>query len=180
MMLIAFHTSHFLHTQEQKKTYSNFIQTFYFPNAPIWIKLLCNDFITCQLNKAYPNQKQIAEKQDFKGQSLYSNHRISSDTKGPISPSSEENSYIMVKIHALTHYVALNPVPRCNAYHAYAILYDHWIAKFGLPEILVTDNGTEIINNDIITLCHLYNIKHKPRTSHAPWTNGSVKNMNRK
>ena len=182
MILIAFNISH---TQNIKghsgseKTYSNFIQNFYFPNAPIWIKILCNDCIVCQLNKPYPNQKQIAQKQDFKGQSLYFNHRISFDTKGPISPSSEGNSYIMVIVDAFTHYVALNPVPHCNAYYAYTTLYEHWIAKFGLPEILVTDNGTEFINNEIITLCHLYNIKHKPRTSHAPWTNGLVEGMNR-
>ena len=31
-------------------------------------------------------------------------------------------------------YVPLNPVPRCNAYDAYTILYEHWIAKLGLPE----------------------------------------------
>ena len=85
----------------------------------------------------------------------------------------------MVIVDALTHYVALNPVPHCNAYYAYTTLYEHWIAKFGLPEILVTDNGTEFINNEIITLSHLYNIKHKPRTSHAPWTNGLVEGMNR-
>ena len=85
----------------------------------------------------------------------------------------------MVKVEAFTHYVALNPVIRCNAYYAYTTLYEHWIAKFVLPEILVTDNGTEIINNDIFTICHLYNIKHKPRTSHAPWTNGLVESMNR-
>ena len=108
----------------------------------IWVKV-CNDCIICQLNKPYPNQKQTAQKQDFKGQSLYFNHRISFDTKGPISPSSEENSYIMVIVDAFTHYVALNPVPQCNAYYAYTTLYEHWIAKFGLPEILVTDNGTE-------------------------------------
>ena len=85
----------------------------------------------------------------------------------------------MVIVDAFTHYVALNPVPHCNAYYAYTTLYEHWIAKFGLPEILVTDNGTEFINNEIITLCHLYNIKQKPRTSHAPWTNGLVEGMNR-
>ena len=78
-----------------------------------------------------------------------------------------------------THYIALNPVPLCNAYYACTTLYEHWIAKFGLPEILVTDNGTEFINNEIITLCHLYNIKNKPRTSHVPWTNGLVEGMNR-
>ena len=85
----------------------------------------------------------------------------------------------MVIVDAFTHYVALNPVPHGNAYYAYTTLYEHWIAKFGLPEILVTDNGTEFINNEIITLCHLYTIKHKPRTSHAPWTNGLVEGMNR-
>ena len=37
----------------------------------------------------------------------------------------------------------------------------------------------EFINNEIIILCHLYNIKHKPRTSHATWTNGLVEGMNR-
>ena len=51
--------------------------------------------------------------------------------------------------------------------------------KIGLPEILVTDNGLEFIKNEIITLCHLYKIKHKPQFSHAPWTNGLVKGMNR-
>ena len=95
MMLIAFHTSLSLHTKGHSgsvRTYSNLIQTFYFPNAPILNKVLCNDCITCQLSKPYPNQKQIAEKQDFKEQSLYFNHRISFDTKGPIPPSSKGNS----------------------------------------------------------------------------------------
>ena len=178
MMVIAFDISHTQHTKGHsgsEKTYSNFTQNFHFPNAPIWIKVFCNDCIICQLNKPYLNQKQIATKQDFKGQSLYFNHRISFDTKGPISPSSEGNSYIMVIVDAFT----LNPVPHCKAYYAYTTLYEHWIAKFGLPEKLVTDNGTEFINNEIITLCHLYIIKHKPRTSHAPWTNGLVESMNR-
>ena len=74
----------------------------------------------------------------------------------------------MVNVDAFTHYVALNPVPHCNAYYAYKTLYENWIVKLGLPEILVTENGTEFRNNEIITLCHLDNIKHDPRTSHAP------------
>ena len=145
MILIAFNISHTQNTKghsgSEKKTYSNFTQNFYFPNAPNWIKVLCNDCIICQLNKPYPNQKQLAQKQDFEGQSLYFNPRISFDTKGPISSSSEGNSYIMVIVDAFTHYVALNPVPHCNAYYAYTTLYEHWIAIFGLLEILVTDNG---------------------------------------
>ena len=85
----------------------------------------------------------------------------------------------MVIVDAFTHYVALNPVHHCNDYLAYTTLHEHWIAKLGLPEILVTDNGTEFINNEIIALCHLYKIKHKPCKSQAPWTNGLVEGMNR-
>ena len=57
--------------------------------------------------------------------------------------------------------VALSPVPHCNAYYAYTTLYEHWIwiAKFGLPEILVTDNGTEFINNDpILNINHVHGL----------------------
>ena len=79
--------------QDQKrKTFSNFTQNFFFlPNAPIWIKISCNDCIKCQLNKHFPHLKQKAEKQAFKGQSLYFYHRISFDTKGPKSPSSKKD-----------------------------------------------------------------------------------------
>ena len=84
-----------------EKNNSGFIRNFYFPKAPIWNKELCNDCITCQLNKPYPYQKQLAEKQDLKGQTLYFNHRTSFDTKEPISPSTEGNSNIMVIVDAL-------------------------------------------------------------------------------
>ena len=116
------------------------------------------------IKKTLSKSKINSNKQVFKGQSLHLNHKVSFDTKGPISLSSEGNSYIMVIVDAFTYYVALNPVPHCIAYYACTTLY----------EILVTDNGSEFIYNEIITLCHLYNIKHKPRTSHAPWTNGFV------
>ena len=74
----------------------------------------------------------------------------------------------MVIVDAFTDYVALNLVPFCNVYFAYTRLYEHWIANFGLPKIFVRDNGTEFIKNEAITLCHLYNIEHKLRTSHTP------------
>ena len=83
----------------------------------------------------------------------------------------------MVIFDAFILYVAINPVPHCNTSNAYTTFYEHCTAKFGLPEILVTDNGIEFKNIEIITLCHLYNIKYKPRIYHAPWTNALVEGM---
>ena len=51
-------------------------------------KVLSNDCITRLINKVFPHQKQQAEKQNFKRQSLYFNHKISIDIKGMISSSS--------------------------------------------------------------------------------------------
>ena len=53
--------------QFQKKTYSNFTKSFCFPNARTWMKVLCKDCTTVELNNPFPRQKQLAEKQHFKG-----------------------------------------------------------------------------------------------------------------
>ena len=69
MILIAFNISHTQNTKGHsgsENIYSNFTQNFYFPNAPNWIKVLCNDCKICQLIKPYPNQKQIAQKKILK------------------------------------------------------------------------------------------------------------------
>ena len=67
----------------------------YFPNAPMWVEVLCNDCITCQPNKLFSYKKK-AVTQDFKGKSLYFNHKNSFETKGPITLSSVGNSSIIV------------------------------------------------------------------------------------
>ena len=72
IILLAFHISHSINTKRHKgskKVFSNINQNFYFPIAPFWIKCLCNGCLKCHLNKPYLHQKQLAEKQGFKGQS---------------------------------------------------------------------------------------------------------------
>ena len=90
------------------------------------------------------------------------------DTKGPISTSSDGNSYVYVIVDAFTHYVVLHPSPKNDATHALTVLFDLWIVKFGIPDILVTDNGNEYINGDFTHFCSAYNVQFKPRTPYAP------------
>ena len=120
LFLFVFDSSHSLHTKEHAGSEK---QKFVFLNAPTWIKLLCNDCRISQINKLFPHRKQLAEKQNFKEQNLHFNPRTSIDTNGPISPSSEANSYSMVLVDAFKHYVALNAVSYCNAICASTTLY---------------------------------------------------------
>ena len=61
------------------------------------------------------------------------------DTKGPISPSSNNNAYIFVIIDAFSHFVVTNPAPHIISKYAIQTLLDHWITIFGPPQYLVTD-----------------------------------------
>ena len=95
------------------------------------------------IKQNFSTRKSNSRKTRLKMTKFVYNHRISFDAKGPTSPSSEGNSNIMVIIYAFTHFEALNPVPPCNAYYANITLCEHWLAKLVLPDILVSDNGTE-------------------------------------
>ena len=101
------------------------------------------------------------------------------NTKGPISPSPDENSYVYVFVGPFTHYVVLHPSPKYDATNALTVLFEHWIVKFGTPDILVTDNGNEYINGEFAHFCRTYHVQFKPRTAYAPWSNGLVQNSNR-
>ena len=99
--------------------------------------------------------------------SPYFNHRISVDTKSPISSSSDGNSYVFVIVDAFTHYVALHPSPKNDASNALIILFYHWIVEFGFPDLLVTDNGNEYINGEFTYFCRTYNVQFKSLTPYA-------------
>ena len=101
------------------------------------------------------------------------------DTKGPISPSSDGNSYVYFIVDSFTQYVVLHPSPKSDATNALKVLFDHWIVKFATLDISVTDNGNEYINGEITHFCRTYNVQFKARTPYTPWLNGLNENGNR-
>ena len=102
----------------------------------------------------------MAPQHPFVEVSAYLNHRVSMDTKGPISRSSDDNSYVYVIVDEFPHYVVLQPSPKNGATNALTVLFDHWIVKFGIPDILVTHNGNEYINGEFVQ--NAYNVQFKP------------------
>ena len=127
---------------------------YYFPNLTTWIKKLIADSIQCQTNKVFANTKTKSKQEQLATTKTYFNEMILIYTKGPINPTSEGNNYIFVIVDAFSHYVTIMRTPKNNAYYAYAALLEHWFMKFGLPEEIRSDNGSEYINTE---LTHLRN-----------------------
>ena len=101
------------------------------------------------------------------------------DTKRPINPPSNQNSYIHVIVDDFSHFVVTVPIKQNNAQNAVNSLLHHWITKFGPPVYLVTDRGSEYTNSELANLCTTMGVRHLPRTLYAPWTNGLVENQNK-
>ena len=116
----------------------------------------------------------MAPQQPFLEVSPYFNHSLSMDTISRISTSSNGNSYVYVIVDAFTHFLVLQPSNKNDANKALNDLFDRWIAKFGIPDILVTDNGNEYINGEFTHFCRTYNVHFKARTPYAPWSNELV------
>ena len=101
------------------------------------------------------------------------------DTKGPINLPSEGNQYNFVIVDAFSHFVTIWCAPRNNAHYAYNALFEHWFMNLGLLEELRSNNGSEYINTELTHLCKYFEIKFKPITTYAPWTNRLVEGTNR-
>ena len=108
--------------------------------------------------------------QSFSQHAPSCNYRMSMDSKGPITPSSQNKSCIHVIVDAFSHFVVTVPIKSNNAKTAVKTLLHDWIVKFGPPINLVTDRGSEYINTDMAHLCSLLGIRHSPRTPYSPKT----------
>ena len=143
------------------------------------MSIFIHNCIACQQNEHINQKNHTATKQTFSENASYFNYRISMDTKGPINPPSNQNSYIHKIVDAFNHIVVTLPIEQNNAQNAVNSLLHHWITKFGPPVYLVTDRGSEYINSELANLCTTMGIRHSPRTLYAPWTNGLVENHNK-
>ena len=115
----------------------------------------------------------------FYEKAAHFSYRISMDTKRPIAPSSHGNSYVLVIVDALSHFVVTNPALHISPKDAIQALLFHWITNFVPPQYLVTDRGTEYINQDMTQICSLFvilTILHLLRTHPLDkWFNRSPK-----
>ena len=106
--------------------------------------------------------------------STFSNHSFSMDTKNPFNPASEEYHHIYILAAHFNHYIVPVPIPGKIAQDAVNAVIHHRISKLGLRQYLITDKGTENLNSKMKNCCTMLRIRHSPKSSHAPWTNGLV------
>ena len=138
-----------------KITFNTFLQYYYIPYLEKWLYTFSHDCLECQGKKHFIMKTQTAPTQSFAEHAPSFNYRISMDTKGTTNPPSAHKFYIHVIVDAFSHFIVTVPIKSKNAKTAVKTILHHWNTKYGPPIYLVTDRGSEYINNDMAHLCTL-------------------------
>ena len=140
-------------------------------NIPVWrgmrkhVSTFIKQCAICQKMSAQNIGSQI---NPFTLACLEPMQRIYIDSIGPIFADANENdnNYILVIIDAFSRFLQVYPTRSVTAKEA-LIHFNNWIANFGCPSEITTDNGTQFANELISDFCELANISTKAPFMHT-------------
>ena len=160
----------------QDKTLARLQQRF------IWYRLRteCKEYVqtcgTCNKNKKPCRAQRGPLGQYHAGMPV---ERVHLDILGPLPASDQGNTCILVIIDQFTKWVECYPIQDQKAEVIANKFVNDFVARFGCPQFLHTDQGRNVDGNLIRSICHLLQV-HKTRTTpYHPSSNGQVERYNR-
>jgi Integrase zinc binding domain/Integrase core domain len=97
---------------------------------------------------------------------------------GPPPVTKPGNKYLVVFCDRNSKAMRVVAVPNITTETlAQAFVLD-WVAVYGIPLLLLTDNGTQFISNFFQAVCRLLGVKQLFATAYHPSTNGQVERFN--
>ena len=94
-------------------------------------------------------------------------------------PSAVGHHYIIVAVDYFTKWVEAMPTYNNDAKTTMLFLFNHIIARFGVPKSIVTDHGTHFCNAMMAELTSMLHLDHEHSSPYYPQANGQVESINR-
>ncbi|XP_061436491.1 LOW QUALITY PROTEIN: uncharacterized protein LOC133361583 [Lethenteron reissneri] len=100
------------------------------------------------------------------------------DLQGPFPRSHRGNRYILVAVEYFTRYPVAVAIPDKTALMVARAFVEHYVLKHGIPERVLTDQGSEFEAELFQALCREFGIQKDRTTAYHPQANGMVERMN--
>lgn len=100
------------------------------------------------------------------------------DIVGPL-PISNGQQYLVTLIDRYTRWAEAIPTEDITASTVAFAVYTSWIARFGVPKFIVTDQGRQFESQLFSELSHLLGFQRKRTTSYHPQSNGMIERWHR-
>ena len=101
------------------------------------------------------------------------------DTVGPMDVTSENNKYVLTIKDRGTCFLVTVPIPNKRAETVRNAFIQHWCGYFGIPQVVISDNGGEVKNSLLEVACQQLGIDHRTTTPYSPQTNGFIERQHR-
>jgi transposase InsO family protein len=151
-------------------------QYFYWPNLNKDIREYIAQCQVCQQAKGI---KEAIDTTYSSARPKGLNQVIAIDHKGPLPRTKSGNRYIMNVMDLFSGYVESIPLPRIGACTTAWNILSKWIFRFGIPDAILTDQGSDFTSEIVTKLCEFLGMKKKFSSAYTPQSNGQIERFHR-
>lgn len=105
--------------------------------------------------------------------------RCDIDIVGPLNQTDQGNRYIITFQDALTKFIVAEPIEKQDACTIARVLVEKIILKFGIPSVLLSDQGSNFMSDTLKRVCKLLKIEQIHTTAYHPQSNGALERSHR-
>ena len=176
LRLTAYHQAHSLLHMGTEKTIEAIEKDFWWPGMKTDIAHWVKSCMKCQCNKIHRHNWPKIGAFSTTPERLQFVHM---DTVGPIEPPSNGNRYILTMRDRSSGMMGTSAIPNKKAQTMRNSIVNGWIAHYGVPQTVLTDNGKEFKNSLISATFDQLNIDHRFTDTYSPNTNGMIERAHR-
>ena len=110
----------------------------------------------------------------------YPMERLHVDILGPFTPSHSNNVYILMMCCQFTKWLECAAIPNQSAETVALEVLKHFIATFGCPLEIHSDQGQNFQSGLFLSLCKALDVAKTRTTPYRPCSNGQIERQNRK
>ena len=101
------------------------------------------------------------------------------DLVGPLPTSPSGFRYVFTMVDRTTRWLEAVPLPSIEATTCADAFIASWVARFGVPAQLTSDQGTQFTSSVWARVCQLLGVAHIKTTAYHPQSNGMVERTHR-
>jgi hypothetical protein len=129
----------------------------------------CN---SCQMNKTLDPRSRTPMEITTTARKPF--EKCALDIVGPTTETNQGNRYILTFLDDLTKFVVATPIPNEDAETVAREFVLSIVLKFGTPEVMLTDQGSNFLSELYQNICKLLRIKKIHTTAFHPESNGGL------
>lgn len=175
-ILKEFHMSPIGGHQGYHRTVKRIKEKYFWKNM---LKDISNMIKTCELCQKHKASKLTKLPMAITSRASKPFEKIFLDIVEPITPSYNNNQYILTLQDDLTTFSAAIPLENTVAKTIAEALVTKFICHYGVPKTILTDQGSNFVGSVFKNICKFFKIEKLQTTAFHPQTNGALERSHR-